>query len=418
MACISKHHHRIRPLAVIASVLVCLLCAPAGAAGDSEPEVRLEGSVRNLVSYSDYYSGSERQALSMVRLRLSAKSSDRLSAEFAYELTPTLKDVEGTAGAFNAISLPRPYRALDLDRILYDGDDGSGDGFWVTQNLDRAFVTYSGSSFDLHVGRQPVSFGSAHAVNPTDVIAPFSYSTIAKEELAGVDAIRLKVPTGHMGELDAGVVLGDEARADESAAFIRSRGYYGGTDVAFMVMAFRDNVLLGADAVRSIGGAGSWVEAALTLAGGAADYRPEDNYARLSAGVDYIFKGGTYASLEYHYNGPGATGTEQGMSHLTGTAYTDGAVYLMCRNYLAPAATFEITPLMHFTAQALVNLDDGSALVAPGLEYNVSDDVYLGLGAYAGLGPGGDPSVAWVSGAPSEFGLYPDVYFASLNVYF
>jgi hypothetical protein len=264
--------------------------------------------------------------------------------------------------------------------------------------------------FDLHIGRQAIAFGSAHVINPTDIIAPYTYNTIAKEERVGVDAIRLKAPTGQLGEFDIGYVFGEDFEYEESAAFISLRSYLLMTDATLMAMMFRENYLLGLDLARSIGGAGAWLETAYVFSEEGSD----EDYLRLSVGSDYSFTDKLYAYIEYHYNGAGESEPYNYFDNLGETAYTDGAVYLLAKHYIAPGLTYQITPLLIFSGQALININDGSYLVFPIFEYSFADDIYSEIGAYIGVGD--ESSNPFFP--QSEFGLYPDRYFASLNFYF
>jgi hypothetical protein len=384
--------------------MACLLQGTACA--EEKGTLYLGGHIRNFATLADFDGDATAEALSLLRLRLLWEPSPNASGELAYELTPRLREKNGPA--VSAL-IPVPpffsYRAVDLEEALYE----ESENFSVSQNLDRAMITLRADSFDLFAGRQPVAFGSARAVNPTDVIAPFTFNTLAKEERAGVDALRVKLPFGRLGELDAGVAFGDDFEPGESAAFVRLKSYVLRTDASAMTMAFRENLLLGIDLARSVGGAGAWLEAAYVFA----DEGSDENYMRLTTGADYSLTAKLYGYVEYHFNGAGAGRPEKYFNVITETAYADGAAYLLGRHYLAPGFTYELTPLLVLSAQALVNLEDGSLLPSPVLEYSAADDITMKLGAFLGVGSDPDGNVP-----RSEFGLYPDLYFASLNVYF
>lgn len=376
--------------------------------------IKVGGYIRNFFILTDYSDDTTFEALSRLRLKLNITLSESSSFEIAYELLPRLRE----QGVNTGTSLPGPallsYRVYDFDERLYPANKSSASDFVLTQNLDRLYLTITTSSFDLYIGRQPVAFGSAHVINPTDIIAPFTYNTIAKEELTGVDAIRIKSPVFEMGELDLGLVFGENFKPNESAGFVRLKSYILKTDVSLMVMVFRENLLLGFDLTRAIGGAGTWLEAAQTFAGRTSHYEPEENYFRLSVGADYSFTSELYAYIEYHYSGAGTGSSENYFDAITETAFADGAVYLLGRHYIAPGFTYEITPLLIFRAQALVNIEDWSALGSTGFEYSLAQDVYLDIGAYVGLGQGSSD----LTHPESEFGLYPDVYYTAVNIYF
>lgn len=374
-----------------------------------ESRIKASGYIKNFLILTDTQDDTSAEVLSRLRLRLDIPASESSSIEFAYELLPWLKESNSVFKEASAGTEDLPYRAFDLEDMIYPEDETSGSSFLLAQNLDRLFLTVKTPSYDLYIGRQPVAFGSAHAINPTDIIAPFTYNTIAKEELMGVDAVRIKRPLAEMGELDMGLVFGNDFKPKESAAFFRMKTYQLKTDISFMAMLFRENLLASVDIARSIGDAGAWLEAAQVFANVADDYRPNENYFRLSIGSDYSFTEKSYAYIEYHYNGAGEGRKENYRLSPNETAYKDGAVYLLGRHYLAPGITYEIMPLLSFSGNALINLSDRSLLLSPFLEYSMTQDIYASLGAFIGIG---------ASSFESEFGLYPDVYYTALNIYF
>ena len=402
----------------------------ANAYGD-ERNIRISGYLKSFYTVLDHptLSGNttnsdiplEGIAYIPLRLKLFYQPIDYVTAEFAYEIIPI---IQGTKRSSVYTLLPRPeplsYRAIDMRERVYPETLDLQNSFVITQNIDRASVTYNMPSVDFYIGRQSIAFGSARVINPTDIIAPFTYEALSKEERIGVDAIRTKVPIGDMGEFDSGIVFGDEFKAKESALFLRSKVYFMMTDLTFMTIVFKENLLFGCDIARSIGGAGYWLEAAYTLANITADYTPEEDYFRLSTGIDYNFGNGLYAFIEYHFNGAGNLRSENYLKSYTETAYTDGAVYLLGRHYIAPGLTYEITPLLIFNAQTLLNVGDLSAYLSPMLEFNFTEDIYIELGAFFSMGR---RATGYETGQDSikpnsEFGLYPDIYFTSIRLYF
>ena len=103
-----------------------------------------------------------------------------------------------------------------------------------------------------------IAFGMAKVINPTDVLAPYDIATLDTEERLGVDALRVKIPLGLLGEFDAGIVAGRHFKIAESAAFLRTKFYKSGTDIALIAQAFKNNLLIGANFARDIKGAGIW----------------------------------------------------------------------------------------------------------------------------------------------------------------
>lgn len=347
------------------------------------------------------------------RLKGEWKPADEVAVAAAYELTPTLSQETGTA----VLAWPQPdataYRVADLDPLLYPQQQDPEARFTLAQNLDRAFVSKSFSFGDLIVGRQPVAFGSAKVVNPTDVLAPFTYQTLDKEERSGVDALRFRAPLGEMGEMDAGWVLGHDGRYDQSAWFLKPKVYLEGTDLTLLWMKFRDHGLLGLDLARAVGGASLWIETAYVFDRLFADRQLDGDYFRFSIGADYNLADGWYGFIEYHFNSAGLTDPADYLGLFSRDAFTQGAVYLLGRHYLTPGLTVQITPLVTATAQVLWNVADNSLLAAPGLTVSLADEVEGQVGGF--WSAGASPST---TGWRSEFGAYPSVVFTAVKYYF
>jgi len=360
---------------------------------------------------------TEGAATNNLRIKLAWNAGDKVSLTAAYELVPQLQTSDF------ALLFPLPgvnpftYRFADLDTRLYPRPGKPASGFTLIQNLDRMYLAWSPGFGDLTVGRQPVAFGSAHVINPTDVLAPFTFQTLDKEERTGVDAVRLRIPVGLLGEFDAGYVLGRDLRWDESAVFIRQRLNVEDTDVTGLVMAFRENLLIGLDFSRSVGGASVWLETAWV--------RPDafgkgsgTEYLRASAGADYNLADGLYGMAEYHYNGAGSADPADYAELFQQTAYSEGSVYLLGKHYFIPGVNWQITPLLTLNGQALWNLTAASFFIAPSWSYSFANDVTLEGGAFI---PAGRPSEANLRGGldtRSEYGLYPAIYYASIKVYY
>ncbi len=396
-------------------------------------ELRISGYIKNFNIALDMppVEGMEDQAASGVfsnrfRTRIFWQPLGNMSLDVAYELMPRVMGEDATS----AMVILKPmtqggYRIYDLEPNLYPSTGEAKGSFSLVQNLDRLKVTLCFGFGDIYLGRQPIAFGSARAVNPTDVLAPFAYQELDKEERYGVDGLRLRVPLGMMSELDVGAVFGDEFHIKRSAGFVRLKGYAWQTDLCLIATAFKENLLLGLDVARAIGGAGTWIEAAYTMPNALKNDNTDnqsEEYWRASTGVDYNLADGLYGFLEYHYSGAGSEQPADYLNNAETVAHSEGGVYLLGRHYLVPGLMYQVTSLLILLPQVLFNIEDGSCLASARLEYNIKSDVYLEAGAFVGLGKdarlaGNDGSTITIVPG-SEFGLYPSFYFTSIRVYF
>ncbi len=419
---------------ILAAVCLCM-AMPAFLIADSD--LSIGGYYKSFFTALRYpeiknatlYTLSQRPAIGLVnnrlRLHVTHKPASSISMQAAYDISPRVQDpslFESSPFVTNADT--NGYRFDDLSRRLYPAPDETAGSFGIFQNLDRAFVDLKPPFADIIIGRQAIAWGSARVINPTDIIAPFTFEDLDTEDRLGVDAVRIRVPIGIMGEFDAGYVFGKDFKFKRSAFFTRTKFYALKTDLTLMAIGFRDNLLVGVDVARSIGGAGFWFEAGYTFVNALVDYETGENYNyfRASTGLDYSFTGKTYGFVEYHFNGAGTEHPEDYLTNFSHPAYTKGNDYLLGKHYLAPGMTYQVTPLITFSGQALINITDPSLFITPQLDYNISENVYIAGGAFIGVGK--SPEYSVVQGRfpmlhyRSEFGGYPNIYFTSFRIYF
>jgi len=341
-----------------------------------------------------------------LRARLFYKPGDTFSFEAEEELTSRYQSGASLVVSYLGSARPSSYRIWDMNR--YWAGSNSGDGAKLLQNLDRFSSTVHLGKLDITSGRQAISFGSARAVNPTDLFTTFQIENPDRENRSGVDALRARYAWSDLGELDAGYVAGKDARWDQSAVFVRPRLHLWGVDVTPLGMIYRKNRLAGLDLQGSIGGAGAWIEGALVHPGCS-----EKTYPRVSAGFDYNFGLKIYAFLEYHYNGAGELNPADypHPSHLT--AYEDGTIYLLGRNYLIPSLTYQVSTLISLQSKLLINISDQSILAMMQWEHNIAKNFYLDIGAAVPMGSGLKGRVP-----TSEYGLYPSFQYIYMRNYF
>ena len=355
------------------------------------------------------------------RLRLSSSyiPTDVLSFDLSYDFAPRIQDLSLFSEppiAAGADSLR--YRVVDFGSAIYPDEDAPEGSFGLFHNLDRAAVAYGANFADITIGRQAIAWGSARVVNPTDVIAPYAYNQLDTEDRIGVDAIRVQIPIGVLGEFDTGYVFGENFAFGKSAFFLRTQLNAVETDFSISLLGFREHLMTGFDIARGIGGAGFWLETAYVYANAFDGENEEaENYLRASIGLDYSFGGVAYGFIEYHFSGAGAQEPEDYLDNLNRPAYTDGAVYLMGRHYFVPGLTFQITPLISLSGVVLSNIADPSVFPSLQVEYNFAQDIYLSAGGFIGIGKRPETEDEETQ-FRSEFGGYPTLFFSSFRLYF
>ena len=403
----------------VLALIICLMKIPL--VGIADTDVQVGGYYKN---FSTVFNSPLPDAsmtgvvVNRLRFNLSYAPADSLSFALAYDFTPRVQDPLLFSQSPFAVGVASSrYRVADFDARIYPEKGESVGSVGIYHNLDRVSVHFSTDFADISVGRDAIAWGSARIINPTDVIAPYTYDQLDTEDRVGVDAIRVRIPVGVMGEVDTGYIFGNNFNFGKSAIFLRSQLNAVETDFSLLLLEFQENLLIGLDVARGIGGAGSWLEMAYVFAK-PFDKEPNtsDNYLRTSIGLDYSFGGETYAFIEYHFSGAGAKNPEDFLTNLEQPAYTSGGVYLLGVHYLAPGVTHQVTPLISVSGQMLFNVSDPSAFIAPQVAYNVAEDIHLSVGGFVSIGK--RPKNSDPTQLQSEFGSYPSLFFSSFRVYF
>ena len=392
-------------LRIIAAVL--LLAASTSALA----EINISGYLKSFVVAQDqldnpvFQFDKNYQSQNSARIMLDGFSG-RITWQLHYELSPVFvsKALATERPTFNVVG--DNYRLTDPDTNLLDDDNKTQ----LYQNLDRLNFQVQMDAGDLTIGRQAISFGSARIINPTDIFLPFDVRTFNTEYRNGVDALRFQRPWGDLGEIDIGVVLGKDAKSENSAAFLQLRTNHSGTDYHLAIIEFAEQQLFGLGLQTAIWDLGFWLEAAYV--------NGDDNYMRLSTGVDYSFSENTFVQIEYHYNGAGSNDHNDYLSNLSATPYQRGGVFLLGENYLMPSFTVQLSSLWFVATQVIYNLDDNSAFLSVSAEYNIAENFYMDFGYYHFSGDEFSLTETGLPKLDSEYGSNPSTLFASIRYYF
>lgn len=331
---------------------------------------------------------------------------ERTVWQLHYEVSPVMisRRLSFDMPSFNIVG--DSYRLTDIESSL-SSDDAKTQ---VYQNLDRFNVQLQLNQGDLTIGRQAISFGSARIINPTDVFLPFDVQTFNTEYRTGVDAIRFQRPMGELGEVDVGIVLGDGADQETSAAFLQLRGNVNGKDLHFALIEYAEQTLVGAGLQTALGDFGFWVEAASVTG--------DEDFVRASLGLDYAFTEFTFAQVEYHYNEAGSDDPNDYIELAGRHPYRRGGVFLFGEQYLIPSVSVQLSPLWVMSAMGIMNLSDDSAFFSISGAFNVAENFYMDFGIYHFRGDDLDISPLGFPELRSEYGTNPDMFYTSIRYYF
>jgi len=344
-----------------------------------------------------------------LRLKTEASYRDRLTAVLHYEVAAIFGESLKNPQTREMLSA-NPDDFLDLSWVARAPDDAI-----FRHSLDRAYISLSLESFTLTLGRQRIAWGTAWFVSPTDLFNPFNPTEIDKEEKTGVDAALLEVPLGDYTSLS--FVYAPSSSRDNSSYAARFSTNLFDYDVSLLAGRFRGNDVFGFDFAGQIGGVALYGECAYFVEDKKDRYYVTDasspfgmdektsrsDYVRAVIGAQYIFPNTFFLMAEYYYNGKG----EAEKSDYNFSALYRGEETSLAQNYAFARLGYEITPLLKGDFSTLFNIDDTSALFAPSLEYSITENTFMAIGAQFGAGA-----------SDSEYGSRPDLYYLELRYYF
>lgn len=299
------------------------------------------------------------------------------------------------------------FRVADLGARSYKPFSSDDQRAQYRQNLDRLFVESKFDDFDLTVGRQPISWGVARGIRPLEFITQNLLSGLDAQERNGVDAIRVRAPTGSNGELDSGVVFGSHFDQKQSAAYLRDITTLGHWELTTLAGRFLGNEVLGLGSYTSIEKLGVRLEAAEVLADNFAGIGT-GNYFRGTLGTDFGLGRDSYVFVEYHYNGAGAADRAGIVRLLDSKGFQTQELLLQRQHYAVAGLAYQSSPIAKISGYVIYGMDERDALANLAYQYTLSDDWFLGVALIAGIG----------ARDRTEFGAYGRALYFTVSRYF
>jgi hypothetical protein len=281
-------------------------------------------------------------------------------------------------------------QGIDLSGTLVDDD-----GFVYEHSLYRGYISAKTDLVDFDLGRQQIPWGVGRFFTPTDVFNPFNFSQVEWDERQGVDAVNLKKRVGDYKINYVYTPRGKRLHPSRHMAKITRdiQGY----EVSLLGGTIAKNEAIGYDLQGNVGDAVLRSEFIFQNA------ENEKDFAQFLIDMDYRFKNGVYALLEYYYNGRGKSDSRD----YEISRAVRGEIQEMGRNYLGMELGYDITPLLRIENRTVLNLDDLSAFNRVELRYEINQELIMRV---AGLFDMGD--------SDDEFGAKQNAYFVELQKYF
>jgi hypothetical protein len=264
--------------------------------------------------------------------------------------------------------------------------------------MDRALIRLYFDRADLTFGKQQIAWGTGYAFNPTDIWNIKDPSNPDGPKI-GVLASSVEFFYGENSSVNIIAAPGSDFnhmryglrakssidRFEYSFSAIRDRSDDGS------VLDLPERIQVGADfAGEIINEIGIFGEAALSNPRytGMEMSDTDSAYVQICAGMDYTFKNGLYLLGEYYYNGLGERDNDFDLKAFT--RLTGGLMSGLSRNYFSAVFMYPFLRYYKVSLITLANLDDGSCVTVPELEYSFHENLSIRINSNIYIGSSSD----------------------------
>lgn len=253
--------------------------------------------------------------------------------------------------------------------------------------LDNIYLRTSFSKFDLTIGRQPLSLGTGYAWNPLDIFNRKELIDPTYEQ-PGVNAVRIEFPIIDRTELD--VIIMPDSTFEMSSDMIQLKTALAGFDMSINA-AHQYHFILGEEMehtsdevffsgfsfVGELWEFGLWGETLWSM-------KIDNNFGEVLLGADHTFDNGLYLMCEYFHNSSGAEEDSLDLGHYMN--YYSGASHSLMQNYYFAMGMYNVTDYIASSMVVFGNLDDSSYILAPQIDWEVFEDVTVGVWVSQSIG--------------------------------
>ncbi len=232
------------------------------------------------------------------------------------------------------------------NKTYYNSKSGSLDN---RDDIYRASLEYSGEKHLFVAGLQRVPFGVGRIWNPIDLFNPINSLAIETGERKGTEAIRYEYAINELSNLDMTISRQKNA--------IRLKGYLDFADMALVAVSDQENE-------QDIIG---W----------------EIEGEMFGTGIDLRSEGGNFRNRKTgQHNTAFIGGLEYGFPNsltLLGEYYFDDETK---SEFIGCTMSYQPAPLWFISLLTIINLNEHSSVLAPSLQYSLSDESTVNAGGY------------------------------------
>lgn len=256
--------------------------------------------------------------------------------------------------------------------------------------LYRAYAKFEIDKSDLTIGLQRVPFGVGRIWTPIDVFNPLNSFSIEPSERVGVFGVNYNYHLDELGKVEFIATLNKNKNIDKKA--IRYKKFINFADFGATIVKSDKLDMFGIEIEGNIGESGAEGRVEVGY------FKKQSNeYFSGIVGFDYGFTSTNLIwTMEYFFN------SKKEKENFNIYEYKP-----LSKSYIGNILNYEITPLLTSSILSIISLSDKSHYEIFSINYSLSNesDISLSVANYGGRDG-------------SEFNLYEDLIFLSINYFF
>ena len=268
---------------------------------------------------------------------------------------------------------------------------GNGEVFG---RIHRFNVGYADEKHNIVFGLQKISMGVGRIWTPTDLFNPRNPLALEPDQIYGNYALSYTYALGELSEV-MGVVA---KRHDDSYKYAgRIKGNFGVADIALDLFSSNDAQMIAYEIEGNLFDTGiEW----RSEGGYFKDKLLEKDFYQTILGLDYGFQNGLTVITEWIHSSETYSFNEI----LTNQNSTLSNNRFLSSDYLGASAYYDFNLLYNGSLSMIYSPEDQSSFIAPIIEYSISDDASIAVGA-----------MLYAGDRESEFGSVGNSYYLRLK---
>jgi hypothetical protein len=272
-------------------------------------------------------------------------------------------------------SNPDYLNEIDLDNgiVKLSSNLSKGKSYVLNSKIDRAYLEFTSSRFQIRIGRQRINWGQSLVWNPNDLFNAYSFFDFDYIEKPGSDAVRFQYYPGNTSTVDV-TIKADNNRKITSAVLYRFNRW----NYDFQLLG---GLLNEKDLVLGTGWSGNILKASFT--GEASYFHPRASFTDttgtflLSLGSQYSFRNSISLQIEalyYHSKAPGFNNVDNLLStslSVETLSFPGISLFAQC--------SYPISPLFNASIAGIYFQKIDGYFIGPDLTYSLSDNIDFSL---------------------------------------